>query len=502
MIVGLPGPHLTEKDRAMLRTVRPAGVCLYRPNIESSGQVRALVAEVKALYPHGLEPFIAVDEEGGTVSRLAPGMFQLPGAMAVGAAGSADLAEEAGRGLGTFLTGLGIDVDFAPVLEPATNPASRTIGVRAFSDDPDRVAELGAAFAAGLKAGGVLAVAKHFPGHGLAQVDSHFTAPALSERSFDELDASAAAFAAAQRRGCIDGIMIAHATARALTGDDDPITFSRLVLTDYLRARRRFSGVVVTDALVMGSVQRSIPLPRAATRAVAAGADLVLIPAGPFELIHHALMEAISTGAIQPERIASAVARVATFRTAHQTQRTGAGSALDLETPRRVAERAVTVLRNDGKTLPLSKVRRLLVVTTSETFLAAARSLEPRQTLLLPGLGSEIAMPRTSWRPDELAPVAAAAQRADVIVAAVINQEERSLLEILRASDRPLVLVSLGRPLLLDDTSAEALVATYSYTPAAAAAAIAVIRGDIPARGKLPTALPHFPRGTGEPVLR
>jgi len=195
---------------------------------------------------------------------------------------------------------------------------------------------------------------------------------------------------------------------------------------------------------------------------------------------------------------------VATLRTAHraQAQRTGSGGDLDRETPRRIAERAVTVLRNDDKTLPLSKGHRLLVVTTSETFLVTARSLQATQALLLPALGSEVAAPRTSWRPEELAPVAAAARRADVIVVAIINREERSVLDALRGSDRPLVLVSLGRPLLLDDAPAPALVAAYSYTPAAAAAAVSLIRGDIPARGKLPTALPHFPRGAGESLSR
>jgi beta-N-acetylhexosaminidase len=494
MIVGVPGPVLDRATVELLRRLRPGGICLYAKNFSSEEQLRLLIADVRGLYASGPTPLIAVDEEGGVVSRVGLERFGLPGAMALGATRSAPLAERAGAHLARELLRLGIDINFAPVLELATNPASRTIGVRAFSDDPDLATSLGAAFVRGQRAGGIVSVAKHFPGHGEEQVDSHSGVPSLAATSWHELDREVATFRRVMHEGNLEGVMMAHAVAPALTGNAEPVTVSAPMISQYLKSKLRFDGVVITDVLSMEAIARALPAPVAAKRAIAAGADMVLVPWGQPELVREYIERAIVRGEIPGTRVEDALRRIFALRSRQRRRDSGDADGGVIE---EVARGSVTLLKNHGGILPLRSDQRITIVTTSASFLDSALRLRPRHSILLPST-SAFPTSRDVKETPELAHAVAAARAADVVVVALINDEELFVLRAMLPLRKPVVLVSLGRPLLLDvGRHADALVAAYSYRPAATGAVVDAIAGVFVPAGRLPVRLPHFPRGTG-----
>lgn len=194
---------------------------------------------------------ITIDQEGGLVARVRTSGTDVPGNMALGATGSTELARAQGQALGSELAAMGINVDFAPVLNVNTNAANPVIGVRSLGDDPEAVASLGAAQIEGLQSEGVSATAKYFPGHGDTQTDSHLGLPTVS---YDRatLDTHLAPFRAAVKGG-VDMIMTAHIVVEAID-PAHPATTSKAVLTDLLREEMGFTGLITTDAMDMEGV--------------------------------------------------------------------------------------------------------------------------------------------------------------------------------------------------------------------------------------------------------
>lgn len=248
---------------------------LFKRNLEGPAQAAALIDEARSAAPSGAEPIVAVDQEGGRVARLKEPLVILPPARAVAALGDPELTRSAGRLVGIELAALGFTLDFAPVLDIDTNPASPVIGDRAFGGDPETVIRHGLAFARGLREGGVLPCGKHFPGHGDAAIDSHVGLPrvGLPAERLRVVEMAPFAAYAAERLG---PIMTAHVVYPALD-PDEPATASRAILTDELRGRLGFEGALITDDLEMGAVSRVGGPPAAAVRAIRAGADGLLV---------------------------------------------------------------------------------------------------------------------------------------------------------------------------------------------------------------------------------
>ncbi len=275
-IVGLEGTRLSQAERAVLKGEAPLGVILFKRNIESPAQVRALVDEVRAALGRDDAP-VLIDQEGGRVARLGPPHWRpLPPLAAIGALYAADPAAAQAaahlhsRLLAHELTGLGIDVDCAPVLDVPVEGAHDVIGDRAFASDPAVVARLGAASLQGFRTGGVIAIVKHIPGHGRAFADSHLALP--------DVDAAADVLAASDFvpfQACADApmAMTAHVRYRALDGDQ-PATTSPQLITEVIRTQIGFNGVLISDDLCMQALCGT-PGERAAA-ALQAGCDLVL----------------------------------------------------------------------------------------------------------------------------------------------------------------------------------------------------------------------------------
>lgn len=303
-------PGLGRDGPKTVEDLRPGGVILFREDLRTAEQVRALIEELQARSDIPL--LVAIDHEGGVVDRLAQvpavGATPMPSAAVVGRTGDASLAYELGRTMARELRSLGITVNLAPVADLRSNPANRVIGSRSYGSDPALVAYMVAATVRGLQDGGVSATLKHFPGHGDSSGDSHY-GPVSLPHDLERLRAvELAPFAAGIAAGS-DLVLTAHIAFPSITGSDEPATFSRILLVDVLRKEFAFQGVVMTDSLVMHAITDLVSPDEAAVRAIDAGADLLLQPADP-RAARDGIVRAVHEGYISLERLDLSVRRI------------------------------------------------------------------------------------------------------------------------------------------------------------------------------------------------
>jgi beta-N-acetylhexosaminidase len=291
-----------------------AGVTLFGPNIAATGQLAELIASLRAAAD---EPIIAIDEEGGDVTRIAHLTGSpYPGNAALGAVDDVTLTESVYGALGADLAALGVNVNLAPSVDVNTAAANPVIGTRSFGSDTDVVARHAAAAVTGLQASAVAACAKHFPGHGSTSNDSHDVIAAV-EGSFDVVKRrDLPPFTAAITAG-VRAVMAGHLRVPALTGDL-PASLSAAALTGLLRDDLGFGGVIVSDALEMRAVSDPFGIPQAAVLALAAGTDLLCFGRDTdeptYREIRDSLVAAVRSGQLPAVRLEESAARVADLR--------------------------------------------------------------------------------------------------------------------------------------------------------------------------------------------
>ena len=271
--VSLPGPVLTKEDRDFLQRIDPQGVVIFRENVVTPSQVRDLNMSVRAACPSG-QVLIAVDQEGGRVARLREGVPQLPPMRRLGEGEDPEQIRTAGRDLGRALREMGFDIDFAPVLDVDSNAANPIIGDRSFSSDPLKVGPMAMAFAQGLKEEGIIPCGKHFPGHGATDLDSHLDLPFVNADRETLENRELSPFRYAISAG-IPLLMTAHVVYPAWD-ERFPATLSRRIITGLLRERLGFSGLVLSDDLLMKAVAKE-GVVNAALAALEAGCDGLLV---------------------------------------------------------------------------------------------------------------------------------------------------------------------------------------------------------------------------------
>lgn len=299
---------------ARLAAAGLGGVVLFGRNVDPARGdtgVAELTAELRAA---GEDLLVAIDEEGGDVTRLdASRGSSLPGNAALGALDEPELTEQVASELGIRLRSCGIDLNFAPVADVDTHEHNPVIGVRSFGSDPDLVARHVAAFVTGQQGQGVAAAAKHFPGHGGTSEDSHLTVPVLDETLETLRRLELPPFRAAIKSD-VKIVMTGHILVPAIDRDA-PATLSRAVITGLLREEFSYDGVVMTDGLDMYAISRTVGHAEAAVRAIAAGVDALCVggdSTGPerVELMAEALVSAVVSGRLPEARLAEAAARV------------------------------------------------------------------------------------------------------------------------------------------------------------------------------------------------
>jgi beta-N-acetylhexosaminidase len=355
LIPPFPGRHAPDWIRLALRDGL-AGVTLFGPNVYDREQLAALTASLRAA---ATEPVIAIDEEGGDVTRISHQTgSEYPGNAALCAIDDVALTRSVYAALGADLAALGVNLNLAPAVDVNTEAHNPVIGTRAFGSDSALVARHAAAAVVGLQSAGVAACAKHFPGHGSTTADSHLElatvdAPLRVLRARD-LPPFEAAIAAGVR-----AIMPSHLRIPELTGEL-PASLSRAAQTDLLRCELGFTGVIVSDGLEMRAVQDRYGIPEAAVQAVMAGTDLLCLGRDQDQLsflaVKTALIEAVRSGRLPGERLEEAAARVGELRAWTAARSIGAAA------PDHGAAAGSAGAGGDGHPIGLAAARRALAV--------------------------------------------------------------------------------------------------------------------------------------------
>jgi beta-N-acetylhexosaminidase len=471
LMVGVPGGRPSPDWERRFSDLAPAGVILFRRNVESSAAVRALTGRLQDLAAAGgFAPLlIAADEEGGFLSPILGLEEPSPAAMALGTAGSETLAFESARTVGARLRRAGVNLNLAPCLDVNDEPTNPVIGPRSFGSDPKLVSRLGARTVEGLRAGGVLTAAKHFPGHGSTTRDSHRTLP-MDRRSWEDLRRGALPpFEAAIHAG-VDLIMTAHVAFPALTGrDDEPATFSPRLVRGLLREEMGFGGVVITDALEMAGASGNRTPEQAALLGFRAGVDLLLHAEEHASAsdIRRILGEALENGELTEERIAESLERIRVLK--ENIPSPGAES--DRDVFREARRRGIRILADPAGLIPLrmdpdDRLGVLVPDPDSPEGCIDVRALETdirSRHARLEVVRAERGVPAALENLDA----------CDTILAFVssrgpLDSRQESLVRQVCALSRPLVLAAVFNPWVLPEAvEGAARIATFDFSPPA-----------------------------------
>jgi len=501
--------EIAPTREADIRAGRVGGV-LLRWDRFSGAQARAMslmLEDWSASAPHRVPVWVTADHEGGpTFTQRGYGTAPFPGNMALGATGSRDLAFEAAKTTGQELRALGIHVTFAPSLDVNSNPRNPIIGLRSFGEDPELVARLGVAALRGYRDGGVLAVVKHFPGHGDTVDDSHLGLPvnakSLAELEKTELVPFRAAFGAGA-----DAVMPAHMVFPALgTNPGQPVTLSSAAIQGFLRRGLGFRGLVFSDSLEMGAIANVYGSSSAAVLSLLAGNDVLVLGKADYPSAFAAVKAALEDGRLTRERLEESVDRILAekrrlglFARKAPAGISAAEDARGRALAQRVAEASATIVRSGGL-LPLSLASDKtlgIVLAHSSRYDAEAALFEaelarrhPQRIVVDLGVSPSTAA------------VADAVERlstADVVIVGTsqfgspLSSGQTALLAQLSAARAPVIAASLMNPYDLSAASgAQAAVCLYGLTESSVRAAARVIFGEIPARGRLPVTIPSI----------
>jgi beta-N-acetylhexosaminidase len=456
------------------------------------------------------------DLEGGA-GYVIGGATRFPLAMAIGATGQEKYAYEAGHATSEEGRALGINVDFYPVVDVQNNPANPIINIRSFGEDPARVSALATAYLKGVQDAGMLATAKHFPGHGDVATDSHLEMPVLNVDRARLERIELVPFRAAIQAG-VGAVMSAHINVPAIEPEKGlPSTLSHNVLTGILRDELNFQGLIFTDAMTMHGITNNYKEDDAAVRAVLAGADIILHPPTA-EGSFNGIKAAVQSGRIPMSRIDESVRRILTAKARLGLDHykpadinrlsTLVGSQAHRDLSQSISDAAVTLVRDDRNVLPLaaSADKRVLHINLLDSRfgwregvvgrVAAAELLKrfPKAITIQLDDGStrnEFDMARHMTDLVDAVVVTAFIRVAAYKGTIDLNAEQLRFLKDLSAQQKPFVFALFGSPYLLHHVpELPSYILTYDVNPGSELSAIKAITGEIPFRGKLPISLP------------
>jgi beta-N-acetylhexosaminidase len=482
-------------------------------------------ARVPLLVSADLEPDLG-RLEGGVFAHYmldAGGATVFPASMAIAATGRDEDSYDVGRAIAEEGRAVGIHINFAPVVDVNNNPANPVINTRSFGEDPARVARLSALFVRGARDGGQLSTAKHFPGHGDTDVDSHVGLPIVGADRARLNAVELVPFKAAIAEGA-SLVMTAHIALPAVQGDSTtPATLAPRIITDLLRDTLGFRGVAITDAMTMEGVGKGYTTEQSSVLAVKAGADILLKPSDPVRAIN-AVVAAVERGEISRDRIDRSARAVLELKA-----RSGAAAQpmVSLEHLRdvvgspehhaiaaRIAQRSLTLLRDRDSLVPMTadSGRMLVIRYAPETEIKAGRSFESSLRVSRAGRGrrTEIARIGPGATRDVLDSLDRAADAARiVVVTAYVRRVEGSGRVAVPANvatwidalsrRRPVIVVAFGNPYLIGQfPSVGSYLAAYGVSDDLERAAVAALFGRAPITGRAPISLPGvFRAGDG-----
>ncbi len=511
MIVGFHGTSVADSPElsTLISTYRVGGLVLLEPNAHDPQQMAALTAEVQNLAAIPL--FLSINYEGGIVIHITEGVTGFPGNMAIAASGKPEYAYIAATLTAQELRALGFNMNLAPVLDVNDTPLNPVIGVRSFGESPELVANLGRETIRGFQQNGIIAVAKHFPGHGNTTVDSHFGLPVINKDAAQLEQVELYPFKAAIEQN-VAAIMTAHVVVPAWEQIPGlPASLSFNILTQILRERLGFEGMIITDSLGMGAVTNNWGQAQAAVEAVKAGSDIALTT-GPLQAqiaIHQALIAAVQNGEIAPKRIDAAVFRIlrakrdyGLFEWSPRADLSIVGAAEHQAAADEMALNAITLFKNDAGIVPLPPhIQRVLILSPHELppatdGLGTLLGQQFRQR----GFGVTELVFQLGWGSNEdtiYAEALNAVSAHDLVIfgewelvkryANWADQWQENLIRGLQQSGKPLIVVSWRDPgTIIRVPEINTFIIAYGITEAQVKAVAQIITGEATARGKLP----------------
>jgi beta-N-acetylhexosaminidase len=434
---------------------------------------------------YGIPLLVATDQEGGWIRHVKGATSETPGNMAIGASGYPQDAYRAGYYIGRELAVLGINMNFAPTVDLFTNRSSSLIGPRAFGSDPTQAGILGAAFMKGQMAAGVIPTAKHYPGHGDTDLDSHGVLPRI-ETPFEVLwERELVPYRILFREG-LPAVMSGHLAFPQTQSAAAPASLSPYFLKEVLRDQMGFRGLVITDDLMMnGATTYAGSLSKAAKQALLAGNDIVMLSKTPSltEPVWTALVQAMKEEPEFRDRVRDAARRVLEVKFRHLKEggylpdlekldselpsQEGAAFFLDL------AVRSVTMLR--GEALPEGEGGRLLLAGQYEDFFRAGKAAYPEAV--------------NYWYSEErgINDFLWFVRNSDTVIFCLSDKEDLRFLRNIESLGKRVIVLSVLNPVYLESVPwVDGAVAVYSYAPESFTAAFSVLAGRIPAEGRLP----------------
>lgn len=530
---GMDVTGINEDITETIRKYTPGGIILFEENTVDALQTRRFIEDLQWNSPK-IPLFMAVDQEGGAVTRMKY-TTTMPGNMALGAAGDERLAYRVARTIGKELKDLGFNVDFAPVIDVNNNPANPIIGVRSFGSDPECVTRMGLKFVKGLNDAGVVSAIKHFPGHGDTGVDSHIDLPTIPH-DMERLESVELKPYYAMIEQQVDMIMTAHITFPAIEDDPEiPATLSRKCLTGLLRERLGFQGVIITDALDMKAITKRYGQSQAAGMAIMAGADILLMPR-EIDITIPYIIDQVKKGIITQDRIDASVQRILALKikrgilgqekqntvqtiTVNAFKILGSKDGAGLE--KKVAEKAVTLVKNTHGTLPFrfADGQRVIFFAPSPKGLEAIESAindiipgNATHSRLITGFNYEnqnsltVEQKRAVAEADYIILFTRTVKAKEMIPqSSFIAAYAAELVAYAGALDKKMVSVAIRNPYDIQFIpEVKAYLAAYSdWDGGGVEAALRTIFGGINPSGKLPVALPDkngeilYPAGFG-----
>lgn len=501
LMTGFPGAEMTEEFIQAVKEHKIGNVILFRENVRDCVQLKQLCREIQDLVRRetGHSAFIAIDQEGGIVTRLQEDGVNVPGAMALGATGDPENAYRAGKLIGRELRALGPNFNFAPTVDVNSNKNNPVIGVRSYGDDPHFVGRFAEQAVRGLLDGGVMCTAKHFPGHGDTDLDSHLALPCVDKPMEALEQVELVPFKAAIDAG-VTAVMTAHILFPQLEPDNIPATMSRRIMQGILREKLGFEGIIVSDCMEMAAIRSHYGVASGTLAAFKAGVDLVEITHHPQWCAEAAvrLLEAAEEGELDMAEMDESVQRILDFKAKwiEQVEVCDFNFAAAAEESRLLMEQTITQVQ--APAVPMS-LKQPLCIGCSPYRASLVGNVEEKQSnpfgiQMARELDGICAGMERDPSAEEIADlVAKAKQTGSAVVGtfnAAVNPGQLALIRTLADEGIPTAVVALRTPYDLRNLPESIWgIAAYEYSPESIRAAAKVLRGDLIPTGKLPVSL-------------
>jgi len=493
-VTGFPSTEMTDELKEVIEQYKVGNIILFSHNIENKVQLGGLVTELQQWFmAHtGIPGFITIDQEGGRVTRMPKDATNVAGAMAIASSGRPENAYAAGRITARELRALGINFNLAPVMDVNNNALNPVINVRSYGDTVDTVTQYGIQMMKGLLDGGVMSSLKHFPGHGDTNVDSHVGLPTI-DKTLEELEQlELLPFKAAIEQGA-QGIMSTHILFPQIEKTGVPGTMSYTIITEILKEKLGYKGLVVSDCLEMDAIKRYYGTAKGALGAVKAGIDLVFISHTPETVKEaiHLIEEAVASGELDEAVIDAAVTKILAYKDQYASIEELDYDIVGCDVHRRANElmRTETICRMKGEIQPIHRGDEQVLFIGSYSYRSDLASSNVKQDISFPqymGEHFQAAYEIIDIDPSEeqINAVLQQAHSCKHVVIGLFNARENKgqlmLVQKLLAADCKVTAITLGRPYDISLIEGEFCgIAAFEYSLNAFKSLIPILNGEL-----------------------